>query len=288
MAIKHSKFKNTGILFELLVRQITADILDGTQHSPAMKIMEQFFKPATELGKELVLYRSFFTNKTLTEARAFDFLSMVQEQRSNLNNRKLAEEKYELVRALREYYDVEKFFSHRVPSYKVFASIFKNLEARARGVTITHFEDLVEAKSTLLEHLTGSSPELSRKESEITELMRGQDESLRLVTYRVLLEKFNEKYNGLSIKQKALLREYIGSISDQGELVKLIRTESKSVAKKITACLENVTDPVTEIKLIEVIKQLQNLAEATSFKNNYLTALMIGYEIEKQLEESLQ
>ena len=142
MAIKHSKFKNTGILFELLVRQITSDVLNGTKNSPAMKIMEGSFKPSTELGKELILYRSFFNDfkKPLSEGRALDFISMVFEQRSKLSNRKLAEEKYELVKQLREHYDVENFFSFRVPSYKIYASIYKNLEARARGVTISSFE----------------------------------------------------------------------------------------------------------------------------------------------------
>ena len=170
----------------------------------------------SELGKELVLYRSFFNDfKPLSEHRALDFLGMVHEQRSNLSNRKLAEEKYELVKALKEHYDVEEFFSHRVPSYKVYASIYKNLEARARGVTLNEFDDLVAAKSTLVEHLTGqhTPPPDAQKESEITEEMRKKDEGMRLLTYRVLLEKFNEKYKDLSPKQKALLHEFPESSS---------------------------------------------------------------------------
>ena len=291
MAIKHSKFKNTGILFELLVRQITSDVLNGTKNSPAMKIMETHFKSATELGKELILYRSFFSDfkKPLSENRAMDFLSMVYEQRSKLSNKRLAEEKYALVKSLKEHYDVEDFFSHRVPSYRIYASIFKNLEAKVKGVTVSQFDDLVEAKSTILEHLTGGIvPEAARKESEITSAMREQDEGLRLLTYRVLLEKFNDKYEALSVKQKNLLREYINNVSNRTALVELVHTESTIVAKNIKHCLARVTNPVTEIKLEEVVHQLEELSRIKVVKNSHLTALMIGYEIEKQLEEALQ
>jgi len=293
MAIKHSKFKNTGILFELLVRQITHDVLNGIQKSPAMKIMETRFKSSTELGKELVLYRSFFNTfqKPLSEHRALDFLSMVHEQRAQLSNKKLAEEKYALVRDLKEHYDVEEFFSHRVPFYKIYASIYKNLEARVRGVTLNEFDDLVAAKSTLVEHLTGNfnHTDEAQKESMITETMRKQDESLRLLTYRVLLEKFNEKYKGLSPKQKALLHEYVHNVTDKSSLTKMVKSEAKAVAENIRKFVNyKVTNPVMRIKLEEVIHQLDELTGVTHVQNNHLTALMIGYEIEKQLEESLQ
>ena len=142
----------------------------------------------------------------------------------------------------------------------------------------------------MVEHLTAGDrrPEAAKRESQITEMMRGQDESLRLLTYRVLLEKFNDKYSGLSDKQKNLLREYISSVSDKTALVDLVHNESKSVARMIKKYLVRVTDQVTAIKLDEVVHQLKSLNTVTSIQGHHLTALMIGYEIEKQLEEALQ
>ena len=54
---KHNKIKNTGILFELLTRQITVDILNNKKNSSAIKILKKFFNENTELGKENQLYK---------------------------------------------------------------------------------------------------------------------------------------------------------------------------------------------------------------------------------------
>ena len=68
MNIKHSKYKNTGILFELLVRQTTSDLLNN-QDSKAVKILKKYFTN-TELGKEYGLYSAFSTSPKLSEGKA--------------------------------------------------------------------------------------------------------------------------------------------------------------------------------------------------------------------------
>ena len=98
----------------------------------------------------------------------------------------------------------------------------------------------------------------------------------------------NNRCRLLSEKQKLLLREYINSVADKTSLVSLVRNESREVAKSIMSHVRRVTDAVTTIKLEEVVKQLKGLHEVSVVKSNHLTALMIGYEIEKQLKENLQ
>ena len=68
MKIKHSKYKNSGILFELLVRQITSDTLEG-KDSPIKEILKKYFVK-TELGKEYKLYETLLNKTSITEARA--------------------------------------------------------------------------------------------------------------------------------------------------------------------------------------------------------------------------
>ena len=75
MSIKHSKYKNTGILFELLTRQITSDILSGKRTPKAIPILEKYFNKNEELGKELILYLSFFNGKRLSETNALDYIN---------------------------------------------------------------------------------------------------------------------------------------------------------------------------------------------------------------------
>ena len=92
MSIKHSKYKNSGILFELLVRQITADTLDG-KDSPARKILKEYFVK-TELGKEYKLYETLSKNVNLTEAKANLVLSSLLENSLHLNRSALKRQKY--------------------------------------------------------------------------------------------------------------------------------------------------------------------------------------------------
>ena len=128
MSIKHSKYKNTGILFELLTRQITSDILSGRKEPKAIPILEKYFNRNKELGKELVLYLSFFNGKKLSETKSLDYINIVVDQRKKLDNRKLKLEKYNLVKEIKENYDLHKFLFNRVPSYKIYASIYKSFE----------------------------------------------------------------------------------------------------------------------------------------------------------------
>ena len=77
---KHSKIKNTGILFELLTRQITADVLNDKK-SQSVAIIKRFFNEKTELGKELQLYRILSEKHYSTEDRALQLFETVLNHR---------------------------------------------------------------------------------------------------------------------------------------------------------------------------------------------------------------
>ena len=121
--ITHSKVKNTGILFEMLVRQITVDVLEDTPDSKSIALMKRYFNPSTQLGQELQLYRSFFEIGSLTETKAAKFVDIVTDQHVKLNEKELAQEKYNLVKEIKEEYG-DNFFKIKVPSYKIYASIY--------------------------------------------------------------------------------------------------------------------------------------------------------------------
>ena len=210
MSIKHSKYKNTGILFELLTRQITSDILSGKRTPKAIPILEKYFNKNEELGKELILYLSFFNGKRLSETNALDYINILVEQRKKLNNRKLKEEKYSLVKEIKENYDLNKFLLNRVPSYKIYASIYKSFECAIQGYTYDNVQELSEAKYTLVEYLCGENENKNIViESEVVNTLREQEDDLRLLTYKLILEKFNKKYKKLNDSQKNLLREFL-------------------------------------------------------------------------------
>ena len=115
MKIKHSKYKNTGLLFELLVRQITADTLNGGS-SPSLNILKKSFAN-TELGKEYKLYEALFKNKNISESKAEITLNTILEATRKLNRSALRREKYNLINEIKKHYNVNEFFNHQVPNY---------------------------------------------------------------------------------------------------------------------------------------------------------------------------
>ena len=284
MSIKHSKYKNTGILFELLTRQIAQDILAGTKNSRAIPIVERYFNKHRELGKELILYRSFFSGKKLTENRALDYINVLVDQRKKLNTKKLKEEKYNLVKDIKENYDLGDFLSNRIPSYKIYASIYKNFETAVQGYTFENVQSLSESKYTLVEYLCG---ELENKnivvESEVVNTLKEQEEDLRLLTYKLILEKFNKKYKNLNENQTNLLKEFLNNGSSREYLLTLTKAESTRLSEILSKKLKNVEDDVQRIKLEEVVNQLNSFQHLNLVKNNHLTALMIAYELDTQL-----
>ena len=151
MYIKHSKFKNTGILFEILVKKITGDTLSG-KTSPAIKIIKDYFVN-TELGKEYKLYETLFKSKKLDENTANVTLTTVLEQSKRLNRTRLKNEKYNLIKELKQHYLIEDLFRTKLYDYKARASFYTLLEIYNTEKAIDPTQ-IVENKLTVLGHLT--------------------------------------------------------------------------------------------------------------------------------------
>ena len=282
--LSHNKLKNVGLLFELLTRQITADVLQGKSTSIAEEIMQRHFNPKTDLGKELMLYRSFFNITQLSEGKAFRFIELLLKQHSKINTAVLASQKFNLIRDIKEHYDLKAFTKSRVPSYKIYASIYQLFEANGNQERFD-VDSVAVPQFTLVEHLMGqSNVDAVNKERKIMESVRSKTQSGRIQSYKELLEQFNQKYAHLSDKQKNLLREYIYNISTSNKLQLVINKEAKELHEKIELVLGKVENTVTQIKLREVLVQLGKLAEATTIKENHITSMLFAYEIYQELQ----
>lgn len=283
--IRHNKLRNTGILFELLVRQITADVMENKQNGVAIKLMREFFNSKKELGKELMLYRAFFNVQNLSEQKAFQLLQLVTEQRKKLNQRELNVQKYNLIKEIKNNFDMKEFFSERIPSYKIYASIYKAFDAATNGVQdVSVIQELADSQFTIVEHLSGKQPSKQIKEhNELSNIIRNQESDTRFLAYKILVNRFNEKYKGLDESQKKLLQEYILNTPTSSRLKQHIKTESVVLAKQISELANKVTDKVVGIKLMEVVSQLKKVQSTQVIKENHMTAMLIGYEILKEL-----
>ena len=278
--IKHSKIRNTGILFELLTRQITVDVLNNDKIGLAAKVLKEFFNKRTQLGKEYELYRVLTTENYKSEIKANHLVDAVVSARQKLNNSSLKREKYNLIKEIRKNYDVNDFFMARIPNYKVNASIFKlfNFNGDTGPASKT------ESRFTIVEHVTRKQISSKKKEDAIAEGYKKQEKDLRLLAYTILVEKFNKKYSSLSQAQKKLLKEYINNISNTNSLKQLIESETVKVKKKLQSFLPTVTDKVTKIKLKEAINQANSLMKGRIVEDKQVVTLMRYYQLVKELE----
>jgi hypothetical protein len=290
--ISNSKYKNTGVLFELMVRQITADTLAG-KDSPALAVMTKYFNSKTELGKELQLYRAFFDAGTLSEGKSIHFIDLILEQRCQLDDRKLAREKYELIKEIKEIYPLKDFLSYKIPNYTIHASIYKTFateSAKDKEARIVNFRDVANARFTLIEHLsTGiKKRETQKRDDALLAEFRSQNEDLRMLTYKLAVDKFNEKYTNLNDKQKVLLREYINNVPTTNSLGQYIKAELPRMHAVFTTAANNQTNKVVQIKLQEVASQLEKIGKQKTIQDSEITAMMIAYEILKEISYEVE
>ena len=277
---KHSKIRNTGILFELLTRQITVDVLNNNKKAQAAKILKEFFNKKTQLGREYELYRVLTTENYKSENKANHLVNAVITARKKLNETSLKREKYNLIKEIKQKYNVNDFFMARIPNYKVNASIFKLFNSNQNENPTYQIEN----RFTVIEHITRKTISSAKKKKAITEGYKKQEKDLRLLAYTILVEKFNKKYSSLSQAQKKLLKEYINNISNTNSLKELIETETAKVKKQLQSFLPTVDDKVTKIKLNEAVNQANTLMKGRIVEDKQVVTLMRYYQLVKELE----
>ena len=280
MRIKHSKYKNTGILFELLVRQITADTLKEGE-SPSVDLLKKYFFKS-ELGRELKLYESITKSQILGENQASTFISTILEQSTKLNRSSLRKEKYNLIKEIKSLYNINEFFATKIKNYTQFASIYTLIEAQNSN-QIVDTDQVVNNKLNLLEHLTKS--EVSDKvKNDVLSEFQTYDKDTRILTYKVLLEKFNDKYDDLSNDQKSVLKEFIESVDSTPKLRNFYNSKIKELKYSILTEAKTIKDKVVKIKLVEVSKLLTELKKTDKVSTDNLVDLLQYYELIKEIK----
>ena len=280
MKIKHSKYKNTGILFELLVRQITADTLKGG-NSPAIDILKEYFIN-TSLGKEYKLYESILKSKVISEGRATLVIDTILEASTKFNRKSLKKQKYNLINEIKKHYNLESFFGSKITNYKELAALYTLVE-NVNSSFISNPTQLVDNKITLLEHLTKKEV-TDNSEQTVLEEFSTYDKDIRTLTYKVLLEKFNNKYDTLTDGQKQVLKEYINSVDSTPDLRNFYNgkiLELKSTLSKIT---KNIKDKATQVKITEVTKFLNELKKTDKVGDNNLIDLLRYYQLINEIQ----
>jgi hypothetical protein len=286
--IKHSKFKNTGFIFELLVRQITSEIMSNDK-SVAEKILKEHFNGKKELSKELKLYQYLINERYNSESKAEQFINTILEARKRLDEKKLTKEKYNLIKEIKETYNLDEFIKSSISNYKTLASIYKIFET---VITDEQYDptDIVSSRFTIAENIINSS--IQNKDIKIKDAVleeyRKQDGDLRAVSYKLLVESFNKKYNNLTTEQKGLLKEYINNINNTGKLSEYVSNEVTKLIEGLKEVGSKISDKVTKIKLAETIVNIRKIKSVKKIKEQHLSAMMMTYELLNELKQSIK
>ena len=280
--VKHNKIKNTAILYELLSRQITADVINDSKSPKSVKIFKEFFNKNTELGKEYALYQVLLEKKYKNDSHAATLVEAVIKSRRKLSNRRLNSEKFNLIKTIKESYDIKEFFNTRLPNFKIMASIYKVFG------TETGKEDFgpvqrTDSVITITEHISQNTNKKT-KSNKLVEDYAQQDKDLRLLSYQLLVDKFNTKYKSLNESQRNLLKEYINNVSNTNSLKEFIDNEVSKIKRALKKLLPNVNDKITKIKLAEAIDYTDSATKGKVVKDKHVVALMRYYELIKEIK----
>ena len=263
--LKHSKFKNTGILFELLVRQIASDTLsDKTCY--ATQIIKRHFKKGSQLATELKLYQALTKENFDSQYKAQEFLNIVLKERAKLNESNLRREKYNLIKSIKDSYVIEDFFKYRVNNYKELASAYKLFEHTESNSP----KEYVECKNTIFEAIT--TEKVVIKEEVSNKEYSKQPKEVRLLAYKFLVDSFNSKYSSLSESQQLILKNYIENIDNSGKLRKFVVSEVARLKRELKSI--KLKDKVTQIKLNETINLIRELTKHKVVNENQILALL--------------
>jgi len=278
---KHSKFKNAGILFELLTRQITADILAGRDESFTKNLMFKYFHESKELGKEVQLYNFILQQKSKDLSSAERLLGVVLQTRSKLDERELNKQKYNIIKEIKEKYNIDDFLKNKIPNYKLYASIYKLFEDQDKSGVKFEVTELIESREYIVENLTKEK----KSDQESMDIYGNQTADVRLLAYKFLIENFNSKYNNLLPDQKKLLKEYITNVSNSSKFTKYVNEEYKRISVVLKEQVKNVTSEVVKIKINEVISQFSIKSCTGIIKENQLTSLLNAYELVEEIKK---
>lgn len=277
--IKHNKYKNTGILFELLVRKITADTMTS-QDSKAVSLIKKYFVN-TELSRENKLYQSLSKTQNISEAKAESIISTILEINKSLNQVKLAKEKYNLIKEIKSNFDIDDFFKAKINNYKLLSSTYTLLEANL--FPSHHIDTILTSKMNILEHIAQSQlvKEIQPTVSEFETL----DKGTRALVYKIMLEKFNTRFETLSNDQKDVLKEYINNITNTTNLKKYVDTKFTSLKESLLKLLPEIEDATIKIKVNETINLINPILESKTVKDDNIIALLQYQELHNELKK---
>ena len=249
---------------------------------PAIDILKEYFVK-TSLGREYKLYESVLKSNVLNEGRANIVISTILESSSKFNRTALRKQKYNLINEIKKHYNLDVFFGAKIKNYKELASLYTLIEGY-NSKESSDSNQIIDNKITLLEYLTKHEVNTKEVKEDVLKEFQTYDKDLRILTYKVLLEKFNNKYDNLSSEQKQVLKEFINSVDSTPGLRDFYNTKVSELKTTLNEEAKIIKDKATQIKITEVTKYLTELDKTAKVNNDNLVDLLQYYELVKEIK----
>jgi hypothetical protein len=277
--LKHSKYKNTAILFEMLVRKLTSETLTSDK-TITVEIIKKYFGKNTALSKELQLYNALVKENINSEAKALDFIRSCKETHNKLNKSLLKRQRYNLVKEISENFDFQKISKIRINNYKELASIYKLFEYNE----VDNPKSLLECKNSIVNHLLGHNVKQTTT-NKLIETYKSHDKNVRLLAYKILVDKFNKKYSGLNENQKEILNKFITHVNDSESLKQYFEKVIPSIKKQLKEQVNRISDQATKIKVDKLSEMLCNVETIKVIKESHVLTILRYYDLIKELKQ---
>lgn len=278
--LKHSKYKNTGILFEMLVRKLTSETLSSNK-TVTVDIIKKYFGKNTELAKELYLYNSLMKENFKSEAQALDYIRTVKAAHDKLNQSVLKRQRYNLVKEISEKFVFDHLAKIHISNYKALASINMIFEYAETD----NPKQIAACKHAIVEHVTIPNKKLQANDS-LTKSFESQPKDIRLLSYKLLVDKFNEKYSStLDESQKQLLNKYITNVNDTVALREYIEKIIPKIKSDLSMQANHISDKATKIKVKKLSEMLCTVENMKSIKESHVLSLLRYFDLIKELKD---
>jgi hypothetical protein len=271
MKIKHNKKRNTALVYEALVRELTKSVIkeDLTRKSDVTKILKESFSRNSELKKELDIYQTLDNLRGLDQSIIERVIVEAKIQHSKLNKDKVFQEQTSLINKINKSLGLG-VYDNFVPNYKNLATIYSIFS----DSTPIKSKVLLERKLTDLA-LNGSPGEQKETKQPIDNLV-----------YKSFVKSFNAKYfNKLNESQKALMTRFVTSFADEGlELKMFLNEEVSSLKSTFANYIDQLPDAQGKQKFSEVVSILEGMKRqevSVGMVESVLKIQQLKEEIEK-------
>ena len=251
----HNKKRNTGLLYEFLVRTVSKALVDGDKKrsATAFKIVKRHFKPGTELYKEYRLINSLVRTTVSSEAVAASIIQEAKNAARAYDMKELDREKSLLISTINRAIDDDDFYDHQVNEYRIYATIQTLLnDWRTKDADLGR---MAQYEDQLLKHLVTEKAEVA--DVAISEESPGTSRLLM----KMMMKRLNEKYAGvLSDEQRQLIRAYaFSTANDDPESIKkkLVEVKERLLAEIIDFGHRNADNEYVSKKMEEARQHIE-------------------------------